>query len=52
MEIDIESLERATLDAVAPATVESPAGRLLPFDETTIGRATSGRRQTQIGLFN
>jgi ribosomal protein S18 acetylase RimI-like enzyme len=41
MEIDIESLERATLDAVAPATVESLAGWLLPFDTTTIGRAIS-----------
>jgi ribosomal protein S18 acetylase RimI-like enzyme len=41
MEIDIESLERATLDAVAPNTVESLPGWLLPFDRTTIGRATS-----------
>jgi GNAT superfamily N-acetyltransferase len=41
MEIDIESLERATLDAVAPAMVESLAGWLLPFDDTTIGRAIS-----------
>ena len=41
MEIDIESLERATLDAVAPTTVESLMGWLVPFDSTTIGRATS-----------
>jgi GNAT superfamily N-acetyltransferase len=41
MKIDIVSLERATLDAVAPATVESLAGWLLPIDDTTIGRATS-----------
>ena len=41
MEIDIESLERATLDAVAPATVKPFAGWLLPFDRTTIGRAIS-----------
>ena len=41
MEIDIESLERATLDAVAPASVESLADWLLPFDNTTIGRAIS-----------
>jgi GNAT superfamily N-acetyltransferase len=41
MKIDIESLERATLDAMAPAAVESIAGWLLPFDTTTIGRAIS-----------
>jgi GNAT superfamily N-acetyltransferase len=41
MDNQIESLERATLDAVAPATIASIAGWLLPFDSTTIGRATS-----------
>ena len=41
MQIDIESLERAAQDAVAPATVESHADWLLPFDRTTIGRAIS-----------
>ena len=41
MDIDIESLETATLDAVAPAAVETMAGWLLPFDNTTIGRAIS-----------
>ena len=38
---DIAALERATLDAVAPQTVEAMAGWLLPFDASTIGRATS-----------
>jgi ribosomal protein S18 acetylase RimI-like enzyme len=41
MDNRIEFLERATLDAVAPATIESFAGWLLPFDSTTIGRAIS-----------
>ncbi len=38
---DIESLERATLDAVAPPAVEALPGWLLPFDHSTIGRAKS-----------
>jgi GNAT superfamily N-acetyltransferase len=38
---DIESLERATLDAVAPPLVEELPGWLLPFDQSTIGRARS-----------
>ena len=38
---DIESLERATLDAVAPPSVEALPGWLLPFDQSTIGRAKS-----------
>ena len=38
---DIESLERATLDAVAPPAVEELDGWLLPFDRSTIGRAIS-----------
>lgn len=41
MDINIESLERATLDAVAPATVEEIPGWLLPYDSTTVGRAIS-----------
>jgi ribosomal protein S18 acetylase RimI-like enzyme len=38
---DIASLERATLDAVAPPAVEAIDGWLLPFDNSTIGRAKS-----------
>lgn len=38
---DIATLERATLDAVAPAAVEELDGWLLPFDRSTIGRAIS-----------
>lgn len=38
---DIESLERATLDAVTPPEVEDLDGWLLPFDRSTIGRAIS-----------
>ncbi|OGB32496.1 MAG: GNAT family N-acetyltransferase [Burkholderiales bacterium RIFCSPLOWO2_12_FULL_61_40] len=38
---DIETLERATLDAVAPPAVEAIDGWLLPFDASTIGRAKS-----------
>ena len=38
---DIASLERATLDAVAPLDRQEIDGWLLPFDHTTIGRATS-----------
>jgi GNAT superfamily N-acetyltransferase len=38
---DIESLERATLDAVAPPAVETYDGWLLPLDASTIGRAKS-----------
>lgn len=38
---DIETLERATLDAVAPPAVEEIDGWLLPFDNSTIGRAKS-----------
>ena len=41
MDIDIESLEQATLDAVAPAEVCALPGWLLPFDTTTVGRAIS-----------
>lgn len=38
---DIESIERATLSAVAPPLVEEMDGWLLPFDRSTIGRAIS-----------
>jgi ribosomal protein S18 acetylase RimI-like enzyme len=41
MDIDIESLESATLDAVAPLEVGRLHGWLLPFDTTTVGRAIS-----------
>jgi ribosomal protein S18 acetylase RimI-like enzyme len=38
---DIASLERATLDAVAPPEVHDLPGWLLPLDRSTIGRAKS-----------
>jgi ribosomal protein S18 acetylase RimI-like enzyme len=38
---DIASLERATLDAVAPHAVQEIEGWLVPFDNSTIGRAKS-----------
>ncbi|MEJ8845354.1 GNAT family N-acetyltransferase [Variovorax rhizosphaerae] len=38
---DIEAIERATLAAVAPHTVEEFDGWLLPFDHGTVGRAKS-----------
>jgi len=41
MHLDIESLERATLDAVAPPSMEALPDWLLPFDSGTVGRATS-----------
>lgn len=41
MAIHIETLERATLDAVAPQIVEEIPGWLLPMDTSSIGRATS-----------
>ena len=40
-QIDIESLERATLDAVCPAAQSELPGWLLPFDAADIGRARS-----------
>lgn len=39
MDVDIASLEQATLDAVAPAKVETLPGWLLPLDRSTVGRA-------------
>ena len=38
---EISSLERATLDALAPTTVQEMADWLLPLDRSTIGRAKS-----------
>jgi ribosomal protein S18 acetylase RimI-like enzyme len=38
---DIASIERATLDAVAPEEVRTYGDWLLPFDPSTIGRARS-----------
>jgi GNAT superfamily N-acetyltransferase len=38
---DVESLERATLQAVAPEAVEILPGWLLPMDSGTVGRAHS-----------
>lgn len=38
---DIESIERATLSAVAPERIESQDGWLLPMDPGTVGRAHS-----------
>jgi len=38
---DIESLERATLQAVAPEVVDRLPGWLLPMDHGTVGRARS-----------
>lgn len=41
MDTDIDSLERATLDAVAPAELATLPGWLLPFDTSSVGRAIS-----------
>jgi ribosomal protein S18 acetylase RimI-like enzyme len=41
MQTDIESLERATLDAVGPAEMDALPGWLLPYDRSTVGRAIS-----------
>lgn len=38
---DIEAIERATLQAVAPEAVEALPGWLLPMDHGTVGRARS-----------
>lgn len=38
---DVASIERATLDAVAPPAMEEMDNWLLPFDTSTIGRAKS-----------
>ena len=41
MPFDIESIERATLDAVAPTQIDTLPGWLLPFDRSGIARANS-----------
>lgn len=41
MEIDVESLERATVAAVAPMEVQELPGWLLAFDDGTVNRARS-----------
>lgn len=38
---DVESIERATLDAVCPAEVHEVPGWLLPYDPLPVGRAQS-----------
>lgn len=38
---DVEAIERATLQAVAPEVVEAVPGWLLPMDSGTVGRARS-----------
>src|SRR3954471_7472315 len=38
---DLEAIERATVAAVAPTSVEELEGWLLPFDSGVIGRAKS-----------
>jgi ribosomal protein S18 acetylase RimI-like enzyme len=38
---DVESIERATLAAVAPSAIEEIEGWLLPFDSGVVGRAKS-----------
>ncbi len=38
---DVASLERATLDAVAPPAVEAVEGWLIPLENSTVGRAKS-----------
>ncbi len=50
MNTDIESLERATLDAVGPAEIGALPGWLLPFDTSTVGRAISAVPLRHTGL--
>ena len=50
MQIDVESLERATLDAVAPPEVVEIEGWILPMDRSTIGRAISAVPVRHSGL--
>lgn len=49
---EIASLERATLDAVAPIDVQETADWLLPMDRSTIGRAKSAVPLRHDGLTN
>lgn len=41
LDADVEAIERATVDAVAPQFIEEIDGWLLPFDTGSIGRAKS-----------
>ena len=50
MRVNIESLERATLDAVAPPAIAEIDGWLLPLDRSTIGRAISAVPIRHAGL--
>jgi ribosomal protein S18 acetylase RimI-like enzyme len=50
MDIDVESLERATLDAVAPQHALELPGWLVPIDHSTIGRATSAVPLSHTGM--
>ena len=47
---DIDHVERATLDAVAPTDIEEIDNWLLPFDNSTIGRAKSAVPLRHINL--
>jgi hypothetical protein len=47
---DIEALERATVDAVAPDAVVQWPGWLLPMDGGTIGRAEAAAEAAKRGL--
>jgi ribosomal protein S18 acetylase RimI-like enzyme len=50
MDTDVESLERATLDAVAPRHTKELPGWLVPLDPSTIGRATSAVPLSHTGM--
>lgn len=50
MSINIETLERATLDAVAPQVLEEIPGWVVPMDASSIGRATSAVPLVHDGL--
>ena len=41
MILDVEAMERATVEAVAPPEVLEIGGWLVPLDATTVGRAKS-----------
>ena len=47
---DIASLERATLDAVAPPEVQEIEGWMLPMDRSTVGRAKSAVPLRHLGV--
>ena len=51
---DVEAIERATLDAVAPQAIHEIDGWLLPFDSGSIGRAKSAvplRHRLEVSTF-